>query len=69
MDRATIEMTSAAVRRSGRIAALRECVLSHKDSAEVGFLIWNGVVTARSLRASENVASWQIRRGLLTRDR
>ncbi|NLC59508.1 MAG: hypothetical protein GX774_21940 [Armatimonadetes bacterium] len=54
-----------AVGDAERVAALRQRCRERK---------WQGwpddpVLTARSLRASEGIASWQIRKGLLTRDR
>lgn len=52
-----------------RIATLRRRLLARKDGAKIEFLRRNAVVTARSLQASESLASWQMRRGLQTRDR
>ena len=52
-----------------RIARLRERVLARKDSDAMRRAMANPVVDARSLRASEGIDSWTIRRGRLTRDR
>jgi formate C-acetyltransferase len=52
-----------------RVAELRRRLLERKDDDEVMRLMRSDAVTARSLRSSEGFASWQIRRGLLTRDR
>jgi pyruvate-formate lyase len=52
-----------------RIAILRQRVLERKDSDVVDHLLRAEVLTARSLRASENIDSWVLRRGILTRDR
>ena len=54
---------------SERIAVLRRRLRERKFRNETGFLRAKALVTAESLRASESVASWQVRRGLLTRDR
>ncbi|MHC4253382.1 MAG: pyruvate formate lyase family protein, partial [Planctomycetota bacterium] len=50
---------------STRISTLRRRCIDRKGAA------WRNVsvVTARSLRASESVGSWQVRKGLCTRDR
>ena len=52
-----------------RIAVLRQRILERKDSDAIEHLMQADVLTARSLRASEGVDSWTLRRGLLTRDR
>ena len=52
-----------------RIAQLRKRVLARKDSDAMRRAMANPVVDARSLRASEEIESWTIRRGWLTRDR
>jgi trans-4-hydroxy-L-proline dehydratase len=54
------------VESSERIAALRKRLFERKGSGETRSLC---AVMARSLRASEDIASWQVRRGLVTRDR
>ena len=48
-----------------RIATLRQRCLRAKPWP----IWWDPVTMARSLRESEGVGSWQLRRGLLTRDR
>jgi formate C-acetyltransferase len=55
--------------QSDRIPRLRRRVLERKDAAALGRWSWSAVVTAESLRASEGVASGQVRRGLVARDR
>ena len=52
-----------------RIDLLRRRLLERKDPEAVRRLLRNPVVSARSLRASEGTRSWQLRRGMLTRDR
>lgn len=52
-----------------RIATLRQRVLTRKDSDAVDRLLRAEVLTARSLKASEGMNSWVMRRGMLTRDR
>ncbi|MDF1514574.1 MAG: pyruvate formate lyase family protein, partial [Anaerolineae bacterium] len=52
-----------------RIATLRQRVLDRKNTELVEHLQRADVLTARSLRDSEGVDSWTLRRGLLTRDR
>ena len=52
-----------------RMATLRQRVLERKDSDAVDRLLRAEVLTARSLKASEAVDSWILRRGLLTRNR
>ncbi|MBN2311604.1 MAG: hypothetical protein JXR94_21680 [Candidatus Hydrogenedentes bacterium] len=52
-----------------RIAALRARVLARKRKSGGGLRGRNAVAMARSLQASEGCDSWQVRRGLLTRDR
>ena len=52
-----------------RIATLRQRVLDRKDSDAVEYHMRADVITARSLRASEDVDSLTLRRGLVTRDR
>ena len=54
---------------SQRIAALRERVLRRKEVCSGALWRRDPIIVARSLRASEAVSSWQVRRGLLTRDR
>ena len=52
-----------------RTKLLRERLLVRKNPQAVAFLRDNPVVSANSLRASEGIGSWQLRRGLQTRDR
>ena len=52
-----------------RISTLRERLLRRKRQGAPVFLRGNAAVEARSLRASEGISSWQMRRGMLTRDR
>ncbi len=52
-----------------RIAALRSRVLARKDRGVDMFVAPDAVVSARSFRQSEGLDSWQVRRGLCTRDR
>ncbi|MFH1571657.1 MAG: pyruvate formate lyase family protein [Gemmatimonadota bacterium] len=52
-----------------RVAALRERVLDRKARGLAGWSQRQPVTDARSLRASEGAASWQVRRGLQVRDR
>jgi len=53
-----------------RTTVLRQRLLKRKDRGLSGWsLASSPVVTARSLRASEGISSWQARRGLLLRDR
>ncbi|MBN1580654.1 MAG: hypothetical protein JXA89_08110, partial [Anaerolineae bacterium] len=52
-----------------RIKHLRQRVLAHKNDNALWNLRHNAVVDARSLRASDHIASWPVRLGLLTRDR
>jgi len=52
-----------------RIEVLRGRVLARKARNRNSFMRGDPVVMAGSLRASEGVASWQVRRGMLTRDR
>ena len=51
-----------------RIVELRERLLRRKRSEPEKFFRNDPVEVARSLRSSEGVGSWQVRRGLLTRD-
>ena len=52
-----------------RIAVLRQRLLDRKDADEIGFLRENALVSARALRESEDLDSWQVRRGLQTQAR
>lgn len=52
-----------------RIAILRQRVLDRKNPDITERLMSADVLTARSLRASEAVDSWTLRRGMLSRDR
>ena len=52
-----------------RIATLRQRVLDRKAAGEAGWAMRQPVTDARSLRASEGVGSWQVRRGHQVRDR
>jgi formate C-acetyltransferase len=52
-----------------RVACLRQRVLERKNSEHVRWSLTNPVITARSLCMSEGEPLWQVRRGLLTRDR
>lgn len=54
---------------SFRVAALRERLLKRKNQWREPVTRWNYVTTARGLEASEGNASWQSRRGLLTKER
>ena len=54
------------VTASDRIAALRARVLERKDADDLGYRRWSTVARADSLRATEGMASWQIRRGRQT---
>lgn len=51
-----------------RIAILKSRLRQRKRRGGPGCFIRNPVVLARSLRASEGIQSWQVRRGLLCRD-
>lgn len=51
-----------------RTAALRERVLAHQRTRQPWDHFPDRVVVAESLRVSDGEASWQVRRGLLTRD-
>ena len=53
-----------------RVVLLRQRLLERKQSGRSGWsLSAMPVISARSLRASEKLSSWQLRRGLLVRDR
>ena len=52
-----------------RIAVLRQRVLDRKARGLAGWAMKQPVTDARSLRASEGVGSWQVRRGHQVRDR
>jgi len=52
-----------------RVAALRQRVLNRKARGVAGWAAKQPVTDARSLRASEGVGSWQVRRGHQVRDR
>ncbi len=52
-----------------RIQALRDHVLTYKDASVIHALRTNPTVDARALRASENIDTWSVRAGLLTRER
>ncbi len=52
-----------------RVQVLRQRLLERKRSGRSGWSPEMPVVSARSLRASEQISSWQLRRGLLVRDR
>lgn len=58
-------LSTGAVSDTERVAALRQRCRDRKTAAWLD----NPIITARSLQASEGVASWQVRKGLLTRDR
>ncbi|MBI2504921.1 MAG: hypothetical protein HYW07_17015 [Candidatus Latescibacteria bacterium] len=66
-------LTGERVSRQGeaqRVQVLRQRLLERKRSGRSGWsLAGMPVVSARSLRASEGLSSWQLRRGLLVRDR
>ena len=62
-------MESTPVTDQERIFSLRQRLFDRKDSAAMQRLLDAPLVSARSLRASEGVGSWALRRGLLTRDR
>lgn len=62
-------MLSEALISAERIAAWRERVLRRKDSTAIQQLRTDPLVAARSLRESQDIDSWVLRRGLLTRDR
>lgn len=70
-----MSQTVAAERASGqdeaqRVQTLRQRLLARKQSGRSGWsMMGMPVVSARSLRASEKLSSWQLRRGLLLRDR
>ena len=51
-----------------RIVELRKRLLRRKHSEPDKFMRNDPIEVARSLRASEGVGSWQVRRGLLVRD-
>ena len=53
---------------SERITYLRDRVLDRKRQEKNYALFMNAVVIPRSLRASEGVIPWQLRRGMLTHD-
>jgi len=59
----------ARISDAARIAALRARVIDTKDNERVSRLRDTCVVDACSLRTSETVPSWSVRRGLLIRDR
>ncbi|MCP4644079.1 MAG: hypothetical protein GY851_26790, partial [bacterium] len=52
-----------------RTATIRARVLTRKHVSPPDFVCTDPVLAARSLRASEDTASWQVRRGMLARDR
>lgn len=55
---------------SRRVQVLRQRLLERKQSGRSGWsMMGMPVVSARSLQASEALSSWQLRRGLLLRDR
>ena len=67
---AILNSTGGGVDAPARISILRQRLLERKDQGPSG---WSPtampVTTSRSLRASEGTSSWQLRRGLLLRNR
>ena len=67
---AILSNTEAGVDAPTRTSILRQRLLERKDQGPSGWsLSAMPLATARSLRASEELSSWQLRRGLLLRDR
>jgi len=52
-----------------RIAAIRQRVMDRKAARQAGWSMRQPMTDARSLRASEGIGSWQVRRGHQVRDR
>ena len=66
----SIDSADTAAPAAERISRLRQRLLERKDRGGSGWsLAAMPVATADSLRASEEIDSWQLRRGLLLRDR
>jgi len=62
-------LNSMPISSSERLALLRERVLDRKARGEAGWLQRRAATDARSLKATEGTASWQVRKGRLVAER